>query len=163
MTPSETAKLVGLLMVAFPNFKMASDTAEVYEMMLDDLDYEATKGAVRGLLATCRFFPTIAEIRAAVVDAELGPTVPALVAWGRVCDEIRRVGANGRPRIDDALTARCVDAMDWRYLCRSSNDAADRARFCELYGQLRDQRRGAAVRGELPASGVRELVSGVGR
>lgn len=173
MTPSECAKLVGLLMAAFPHSKATPETSEVYEAMMADLDFVVAQKAVHNLLATARFLPTIAEIRGAVVDAQTGPVVPALVAWGAVSKLAATRGADRRPRDLDALTAACVDALGgWRYLCRSEN-FADQKNFCQLYGELRDQRRGAAVRGELPAAtrpklaqgpagGIGGLVGGIG-
>ena len=40
----------------------------------------------------------------------------------------------------DPVTAQCVASLRWRELCDSENQAADRARFVELYDKLAAQK-----------------------
>lgn len=163
MTPGETAALVSAVAAAFPAARMSRDTVDIYREMLQDLDAQAASAAVRNLVRTAKWLPTIAEIRAAVVLVEDGPGGIALEQWGKVGRACERVGIyEPAPPFKDPITARCVESMDWRYLCKSPNEASDRARFCELYGQLRARYQTERQTGQLPAALPVKLLEGVG-
>jgi hypothetical protein len=53
------AKLTGV----FPSVKIGPDGMETYSELLEDIPDEALIKAMRACLLTCRFFPTIAELR----------------------------------------------------------------------------------------------------
>ena len=84
---------------------------------------------------------------------------------GDVLAEIRRTGVYGVPSFADPLVTECVRIMTWRGLCLGENEAADRARFIELYDGLATRWRVDAVAGRaLPAPvGGLALPSPVGR
>lgn len=136
MDSSEAKKVVAMVMMAFPNSRANEQTAEIYASMLVDLEFEPTKKAVRNLLATARFMPAIAEIRSAVVEICAGPRKIGGEAWGDVNECVRKFGRYQAPEFTDPLVAECVKLMGWLALCDSTNDAADRARFIELYDGL---------------------------
>jgi hypothetical protein len=152
MKKSEAAKIVAMLSGAFPGAAMSEATTRVYEEFLEDIDSQAGAAAVRRLITTSKFLPTIAEIRAMAADITHGPTRSSEEAWGDVVAEIRRVGIYGIPRFEDPLAAYAVERLGWRSLCESSHDSADRARFCELYGRAAQRQRQDEVAGHaLPA------------
>jgi hypothetical protein len=162
MNRSEAAKLVAVLLAAFPGAKSTAGTSEVYERMLADLDYPTANAAVERLLATCRFMPTIAEIRTACIDLSHGDRRAGGEAWGECLKAIGRWGYTRSPGKDfsfqDPLVARCVAALGWENLCNSESQMADRARFIELYDQLAIGERRNVTAGELPAAKrLREL------
>lgn len=171
MTKGEAAQVVAMLAGGFPGARFTEENAAVYEAFLADLDFALAAPAVAHLVNTARFLPSIAEIRAACLDARDGKPRGAEDAWGDVVAEIRRVGAYGAPSFADPHTAHAVERLGWRNLCGSTNDAADRARFCELYNRARDRQReqtqaspglrGGAVAGRLPGA-VAGLLAGVG-
>lgn len=164
MTPNESAKLVAMVLGAFPrgipqNPELARKTAEVYKRMILDLDYEVAEQAVARLITTSKFLPTIAEIRAAAVDMTQGAKRQGGEAWGDVNMEIRRVGRYDLPEFNDPLTAEAVNQLGWLSLCDSTNDVADRARFIELYDGLAERGRRDEVAGKalaLPAPKSRQ-------
>ncbi len=141
MVPEEFEALLGVLASAFPQRPISEATADVYEVALADLDYELTKRAVMRLVASEEWLPTVAKIRAAAYDLENGTASSGLEAWGVVCEAIRRVGYLEQPRFRDPLVAHVVESMGWRYLCKSPNDASDRARFVDLYETLSNRER----------------------
>lgn len=157
MTDAEVAKLVAVMMGAFPSAKVTPETSKVYERMLRDLDYPAANAAVERLLATARFMPTVADIREAALSLNLGETRPGGEAWGEV---LRLIGRWGARRYDqgwelptnDAVLRQTVGSLGWVNLCDSENQAADRARFIELYDKLAAQRRRSLLADELPAA-----------
>lgn len=158
MTRAEAAKLVAILANAYPAARVTEETSELYEAMLADLDFGAVQRAAARHIATSKWFPTVAELRAAAVEVALGPRRTGLEAWGDVVAAIRFVGAYGAPRFDDALVAECVRTLGWRGLCLGDNEVSDRARFSELYESLAQRARVDAVAGEslsLPAPRAR--------
>lgn len=156
MTRSEAAKLVAVLLAAFPSAKSTAGTSEVYERMLADLDYPTANAAVERLIATCKFMPSIAEIRGACMDLSHGDQRAGGEAWGECLKAISRFGIYRAPGKDfsfqDPLVARCVAALGWEALCNSENQAADRARFIELYDKLAVGARRDLNAGALPAA-----------
>lgn len=155
MTSTETKKLVAILIASFPAAKVSLDTVTVYERMLADLDYPAASAAVERLLATSKFLPTVAEIREAALTLYAGETRPGGEAWGDVLKAIRKYGYVRAPGIDfhfdDPIIADCVRALNWTELCNSENQAADRARFIELYDKLAASARRSQLSESLPA------------
>jgi len=170
MTKTEVVQAVAMLASAFPSSRFTAENASAYETLLVDLEAGELMAAVTLLSRTSTFLPSIFEIRSAVLDARRGGRGRSPEdAWGDVLSEIRRVGAYGVPVFTDPIVAFTVGRLGWRNLClEGRNDAADRARFCELYGQARDRDRRERLAspkllgGSLPAP-VRELVSGIGR
>lgn len=156
MTKTEAAKLVAVLIAAFPHGKLTPQTSAVYEDMLSDLDYATTNAAVRRLMATARFLPTIAEIRGAALEVTHGQARPGGDAWGDVLDAVSRFGSYRRPVFDDPVVDHAVAAFGWQNICLSENQQADRARFIELYDRLTTAR---AREAQMPPD-VRQLTSG---
>lgn len=156
MTDSECQKIVAVLMAAFPNAKSTSATTTVYERMLRDQEYVVTNAAVERLLATSRFMPTIAEIREACFDLNLGERQAGGEAWGSVLRAVQGAGSYRTPGVDfvfnDPVVLRCVEALGWQNLCSSENQVADRARFIELYDKLSLSERKHANADQLPAA-----------
>lgn len=159
MSPAQVAKLVAVLMAAYPQSKLSTqstvETSAAYERMLADLDYPAANAAVEKLIATSKWIPTVAEIREAVLSLRAGEVSAGGEAWGGVLRAIGRWGIYRVPGVgfqfDDAVTAECVSALSWRELCNSENPQADRARFIELYDRLAVRARQRQLSESLPA------------
>lgn len=161
MKRSEAAKIVATLCGAYPGSASSEATSHVYEQFLLDLDARTAEMAVGRLICTSRFLPTIAEIRAAANDVERGPMRTGEEAWGDVVEAIRRVGSYRQPQFKDPLVAYAVERLGWRNLClEGSNDASDRARFCEIYTRAAERQRLDEVSGlALPARHAARLPS----
>ena len=155
MSSSQVAKLVAVLLGAYPSARDNAGTSMAYERMLADLDFVAASAAVEKLIASSRFMPSIAEIRETTLALTDGEVHPGGEAWGSVLRAIGSAGAYRVPGVDfefsDPVTARCVQALGWTELCSSECQAADRARFIELYDTLSVQERRKALSHELPA------------
>lgn len=155
MTKVEVAKLVQVLLASFPNAQTNVGTSMAYERMLADLDHAEAQAAVERLIATSKWLPTVAEIRETAHTISIGEQRPGGDAWGSVLSAIKAQGSYRKPGIDfvfkDPITARCVAALNWEELCLSENQAADRARFIELYDKLAIQDRHRSLSESLPA------------
>jgi len=114
-----------------------------YADLLGDLKYEQCNAALRVLLQTRTWLPSVADLRSAALELQRGPVRAGGDAWGSVLKAIAREGVHRDPGTDfvfsDPATARCVEAFGWRNLCNSENQVADRARFVELYDKIASQ------------------------
>lgn len=150
MTRQEAAKLVSVMVAATGqrsrvDRSAVDDMIDAYAALLADLDYVRCNAAVRVLLQSQTWMPSVADIRRTVIELEQGPQRPAGEAWGELQKAIQRWGAYRTPGVDfefrDPGVARCVRALGWKTLCLSEDHTADRARFIELYGALSAQER----------------------
>lgn len=146
MTKSEAHRLVMGLCATYPSQVAKLDKnqlrtmAAIYAKCLVDLEFTATAKAVERLAKSSRWMPTIADIRAEVGEVCHGQRRAGGEAWGDVLRAVGRHGHNRTPGVDfqfdDPLVADCVGHLGWTEICRSEIQAADRARFIELYDQL---------------------------
>jgi hypothetical protein len=127
------------LAFAFPNREIPEETVVLYTERLSSLPAEAVCLAIDRLIDTSRFFPTIAEIKAAMVEAVVEPGFAEL-AWGEVIREVRRVGfgrtAQGRPRFSSPLIGKAVAAVGWETICMSEHPEVIRAQFVKTLDAL---------------------------
>lgn len=149
MTRQEAAKLVAVIIASCPAQSSKLDRerqlgmVDAFETLLSDLTYEQASAALRVLLQTRSWMPSVADIRATVLELGRGPVRVGGDAWGAVMRAIKSEGAWREPGTDfvfpDPVTMRCVQALGWRELCLSENQIADRARFIEMYDKLAAQ------------------------
>ena len=62
MNQQEAAKVVAMLMAAYPNARVPDGTVALYETMLLEFDRDRCVQAVRTIIRSSKFMPTIAEI-----------------------------------------------------------------------------------------------------
>lgn len=125
-----------MLSDAYPNNKNQPGTAAVYAMALADLPDDVLRAAALECVTTCKFFPTVAEIRAAASTVSVGGHQRhALEAWADVKAAVTRYGRRWTPTFDDPLVSDCVRALGWVDFCNSEIDEemSWRARFCDIY------------------------------
>lgn len=134
-------KSVTALAAAFPHGKITRETIEVYVHSLSDLDEPLLNAAIMECLSTCEFFPTIKAIRDTAARLALGDHLEALEAWALVKRFARDGDYNYIHEFDDPLITECARILGWRdYLNSNTNDEPSwRARFCEIYNQLRER------------------------
>lgn len=131
---------LALLAGAFPQFK--DQQMQVYGIMLNDIPGAVQLEAVKNLLKTSRFLPTIAEIReeaSKLAHAAAGVRVaPAEAEWEEVYKAIGAVGPYRKPAFSNPITAQAVKAMGWRLLCGSDEVMmpALRAQFLKTWKEL---------------------------
>jgi|SRR5882724_1931257 len=139
MNETEIAKLVGVMVAAFPSAKISGDTVKVYISMLKDVPLDVLTVTVQQVMAESEFFPTIAKLREKAL-ALSSPVAPEpLEAWGIVLKEISATGFYKSPHFDNPVIAKAVDCIGWQALCSSENQVADRAHFSKVYEGLMKQ------------------------
>jgi len=133
-----------------PNFLPDADSVKIWYRLLQDMPYELANVAIQRHMATNKFPPTIADIRAAAVE-----TMDRTRDWSDGWERFRRaVGKYGYYQQDAALasmdetTRRVVKRLGWKQLCESENQMQDRANFRMVYEQEAQRKNETAV---LPA------------
>ncbi len=134
MTHAESAKLVALMVAAWPDSRWTKETCGVYELALLDLDSALATAALRRLMATTKFRPAISEVIAAALTEAAGAVRSGADAWGDVVFAVRYVGSYRQPAFRDPVVARVVEQLGWLNLCLEGDiDAPIRAQFCKAY------------------------------
>ena len=130
-----TVETVRFMFSMYPHAGTQSDTQIAgYAMLLKDIPDGELTTTVLQCIAESKFVPTVAEIRerwhALTTDVMEGD---AEEGWLSVKKAIVGVGSYGTPTFTDPITAKTVQAIGWRELCESDNQAADRAHFLRIY------------------------------
>lgn len=168
MTETDVGDLLKRVLGAFPTQRQKMSPADLagftvsYTAGLIDLDFDLARRAIERCNKTSNLIPTIAAIRAEVLELERGAARTGIEAWGDVLRAVGRFGTNGTPTFADPLVAEAIAAVGWRAVCQSDDgDPSVRAKFVDAYNAIsRRARKEAQVsRG----AGARELGSGEAR
>ena len=158
MTKQEIGALLALATANFPSMqeKDMRPTANLWSEMLSDIPFDIAKAALIKVLATARFWPTVAEIREAAAEI-INPQLPSpMDAWGEV---VRAVKIYGLYRQEEGLnslspiTKRVVQNIGWREICLCEQPDIIRGQFRMAYEQYAKREKEEAV---LPAE-VKQL------
>ena len=140
MNAQEFSTIAMAIRSAWPNANLMLDdkAKDVWYTMLADLDYNACLVAIKEHMSTCRFAPSIAELRERCSNVTSVPVQSWGDAWEDVISAIRFCGMY---REEEALqrmneiTRKCVKRLGFQNLCTSENITADRANFRMIYEQ----------------------------
>lgn len=109
---------------------------ELWHRELKDIPYKVAEMALWKWVQTNKWSPSIADVRELAAEIQ-NPEIPDWgEAWEQVCTAIRRFGSyRQRDALEslDPLTRKTVERLGYLNLCRSENQAADRANFRTLY------------------------------
>lgn len=152
MKANEFSNIMKLITVFFPKFQENINDdfkKQIWYEVLGDLDYTVTQIALKKLLSSCRFMPTVAEIRQAVSELNNPNTLMSgAEAWGQVTRAISKHGSYAEKEALNSMNssvALLVKRMGWKDICMSENIMADRAHFIKLWNeqQIKDKNYGA--------------------
>lgn len=134
MNRKEIISLLGIATANFPSMQERDmkPTAVLWEKSLSDIPYDVAEKAVIKVLATSKFFPTIAEIREAAAQLTQPRKLDAIEAWGMIVHAIRRYGYYREKEAMESLPAdvvQMVKRFTWRELCLNENPDTLRAQF----------------------------------
>lgn len=133
------------------DFLPDEDSLKIWYHMLKDLTYEQVSTSCYKYMATGKFAPTIAEIRAAAAQITKPETEKDWSdGWEQLMRAIRRFGYYQQEAafssMDD-ITRTVTRRLGWKELCMSENLIADRANFRMAYEQ---EQTGAKDKAALP-------------
>lgn len=150
MNIQEFATIASAIKAAYPNANLMPDkqSKEVWFTMLADLDYNICLAALKEHISTCKFAPTISEIR----EKCAGITSTQIYDWGDGWEQvkwaIRKYGMYQTEKALDSMddiTRRCVKRLGFKELCLSENVTADRANFRMIYEQVEKREKEESV------------------
>lgn len=107
MTVKETAKIMAIVKVAYPQYYKDISTEEARQMamlwqsMLADYPYQIVSNAVKALIATSKFPPTIAEIIEKIQLITNPPECSDIEAWAMVKNALRNSYYNSQIEFDN--------------------------------------------------------------
>jgi hypothetical protein len=94
VTREEALAIATMMIEAYPR-EVKPETLKAYALHLADLDRGAAGRAVKALVATSKWLPTIAEVRACVARASL-PAAPSVgEAWAEAMGLMASIGSYG--------------------------------------------------------------------
>jgi len=154
MTNKEISALLALATANFPHIseKDMKPTALLWKEMLSDIPFEVAKAALIKVLATAKYWPTVAEIREAATSLTNPDILPAPEAWAQVMKAIRY---NWSVDKLDPIVRKAIEGfggLDGIGYCE--NIDVVRGQFMKAYEQYASREKEMVV---LPSS-VRELV-----
>lgn len=138
MTKKEFAQIIMALRTYYPreNLIPNDQAAELWFYQLQDLDFKTTEAALNAWVATNKWSPSIAEIRAEALSIRKGEIPDWGEAWEKVRRAIHSYGFYNQPEamasLDD-LTRECVRRLGWREICHSETPEVTRANFRIIY------------------------------
>lgn len=144
MNKQEILKAVAPLQLAFKG-NLDDARMRLYVEMLSDIPPQILEAAVKKLIMTNKFLPSIAEIRETAYGIKgtiSGNAAPdESEAWGEVIKAIRSVGYYGKPKFSHEAITTAVNNIGWQDICMTTNDGMNtlRAQFRRAY-QLAAQR-----------------------
>ena len=112
---------------------------DIWKQLLADVDAELLRAAALQHIASCKFFPTVADLREIAHGLTHVGEITADEAWGEVTRAFHHPGYYGFPTFSNPTITSIVKDMDWQKLCMSECPEADRARFIDAY-KARSQR-----------------------
>lgn len=144
MNKVEITKAIAPLQLAFKG-ALEEDRFRLYVMMLSDIPPSILSAAVKKLIMTNKFLPSIAEIREVAYGIKgiiSGTAAPdESEAWGEVVKAIQSVGYYGKPKFSHEAITVAVNNIGWQDICMTTNDGMNtlRSQFRRAY-QLAAQR-----------------------
>lgn len=119
------------------NFLPDADSVKIWYRLLMDIPYEQLNVAIQKHMQTCKFPPTVAELRAAAASVVIKNSDWS-EGWEQLARAIRTFGyyRQGEAFASmDELTRRVVKRLGWKELCMSETPMQDRANFRMVYEQ----------------------------
>lgn len=144
MNKQDILKAVAPLQLAY-NASLDDNRLRLYVEMLSDIPPQILEAAVKKLIMTNKFLPSIAEIREVAYGIKgiiSGTAAPdESEAWGEVIKAIRSVGYYGKPTFSHEAITAAVNNIGWQDICTTPNEGTNtlRSQFRRAY-QLAAQR-----------------------
>ena len=138
MNKQEILKAVAPLQLAFKGH-LDDARMRLYVEMLSDIPPQILEAAVKKLIMTNKFLPSIAEIRETAYGIKgtiSGTAAPdESEAWGEVVKAIQSVGYYGKPKFSHEAITAAVNNIGWQDICMTTYDGMNtlRAQFRRAY------------------------------
>jgi len=164
MSPVEAAELVAMVAATYPVPGWEPETMKIWRSMIADLDDGITAHVIDDWIKTHDQRPSIAAIRRAVADKQLGNIagqklfMPPDEAWEYVHRCFGIVGQYRDFPDEHPLVKEAVERMGWIGMCRSENLDVLRGQFRMAYTALLERSLGEAAASQGAASMPQSLL-----
>jgi len=144
MTKAETAKLLTLIAANYSKFDVPDIKVNLWFELLNDLPFNLVQTALKKVMLTSPYPPTIADLRkaAAEIITPIGETLDAGKAWGEVQKAIQKCGwcdPEGAYKLMSPLTKEVVEQISWQEICSSEETGVIRGQFMKMFNTLADR------------------------
>ena len=170
MTKADAAKLVAIVVTAYPNYDKFKDAKAVEATVnLWAIMFESDPGGIVGLavkkhIATSKWPPSVAEIRELMLESQHPELVPPDQAWAAVSDLLYSEGEYNHGdlyRQLPPLIARTVETIGWgnlyemhRSYCRGGKPGMDRVAFMQQYTPMYEREKAKAMTPRAISAGI---------
>lgn len=157
MTQQEMAKLIALVKVAYPQFYKDINTEEAKQMvalwwvMLADYSYAEVSRAVKTLIATSKYPPSIAEIIEKIQLLTNPPELNDIEAWAMVKTALRNSYYNSKLEFDNLPTGiqkalgNHTTLREWAMIDGEALDTVVASNFMKSYRTTRKRNKELAM------------------
>lgn len=144
-TAKEIAKVMGVMVHAYPRFELSPDSIKLYGQLLADIPVEVLEASAKQIMVESKFYPSIAEWREMALRLMTGAhNIPSeFEAWEEANEQVRLCGDYSHytvqtrtPEYSHPLIEKAVEIIGYRNLLESTNPVADRAHFFKIYQSL---------------------------
>ncbi len=138
MNKQDILKAVAPLQLAY-NASLDDNRLRLYVEMLSDIPPQILEAAVKKLIMTNKFLPSIAEIREVAYGIKgtiSGTAAPdESEAWGEVVKAIQSVGYYGKPKFSHEAITAAVNNIGWQDICTTPSEGTNtlRSQFRRAY------------------------------
>lgn len=159
--------LLALMAAAWPKFEPDDAKVALWHELFGDVDFQVAQVALKRLMLTSEYPPTIADMRrqVAAVTTPADDQITPAEAWGMVVHAIREYG---NYREAEALASfppvvqRTVKCIGWKELCLSEEPDVIRAQFMRMVGQIAERRQQEALIPPALKEQIAALAQGLG-
>lgn len=161
MTKADAAKLVAIIVTAYPNFDKFKDaqaiasTVDLWAAMFADDDTRIVGLAVKKHIATSKWPPSVAELRELMVEIQRPELIAPDQAWAAVSDYMHTAGHYAGERLERVLpplVARAVEVIGYNNLYEmnrgsygDSKPGMARVVFLQQYTAMYDREKARAM------------------
>lgn len=151
MTREEFLQGITFLNIAYQK-DMTQDQVAVWYSFFENDSIDVFQKAIKTVCATSRFFPSIAEIKAAMAESDLN-RLSSDQAWNNVQYAISRYGYYQPEKAMESLTpeeqATVKSLGGFQKLCQQENNEWLRKDFCKIYDDMKGRDLVKYVTGDL--------------
>ena len=135
-----------MIALNYSKFEVSKDKIKLWYELIGDLPFELAQIALKKVMLTSQFPPTVADIRKAATEivTPAGETLDAGKAWGEVQKAISKYGW---PDPDNALasmsplTQQVVNQISWQELCSCEESGVIRGQFMKMFNALAERQK----------------------
>ena len=179
MTRADTAKLIAIIVMAYPNFDKFKDDEHVkgvvnmWATMFSEDDPGLVGLAVKKHISTSKWPPSVAEIREIMLEIQRPDLIPPDLAWAAVEDLMTTQGEFNHGDLHRQLPEMIARAVEncggysalyhmRRDMYRGGRAGMDRVAFMNIYTPMYEREKGRAMCGTALLASIDRTTAAIG-